>query len=314
MSYSVCTLFEGHFHYGVAALSNSLYRRGFRGAIYAGYRGPLPEWAGTAQETTAFMWDGSKTFKVADGLQIHFLPLQTDYQFSFYKPEFMLTLLAGPAKDSEGLAYFDPDIVIKCEWNFFEHWMNWGIALVHDETFNDMPATHPIRRGWGKLIKNSNRKIESNINSYINAGFCGLNKTHVEFLKIWSEFIELAFSDYGHQRNKFVGLEKSNLFFYCDQNALNIAAMCSPMISEIGPEGMDFIGGGRTMSHATGNPKPWNKNFIASALKGIPPTQPERNYWRNALRPIAPYKKSRLKFKRRCIKIAALIGRFYRRS
>lgn len=315
MSYAACTLFEGNYHFGLAALSNSLYKNGFRGSIYAGYRGKLPEWSHPAKETTSFQWKGSKTLEVGDGMQIHFLPLDTDYHFTNYKPRFMLRLFDGPAKDAGGLIYFDPDIVIKCKWNFFERWLSFGVAVVHEVMSNDMPASHPIRRGWEHLITKSNRKITSDIHSYLNGGFCGLTKTNIEFLNVWAEFIELACSDFGHQRNEFVGQAKSNLFYCADQDALNIAAMCSGYpISEIGPEGMDFVSGGWTMSHATCSPKPWNKNFIRAALLGRPPTQADQNYWFNVTYPLAPYKKrGNVVWKFYLLKIASFLGRFYRR-
>lgn len=39
MNEAKCIVFENHYHYGVAALSNSLFKHGVRGAFYVGYRG-----------------------------------------------------------------------------------------------------------------------------------------------------------------------------------------------------------------------------------------------------------------------------------
>ncbi|MEO6550098.1 MAG: hypothetical protein ABIN94_18995 [Ferruginibacter sp.] len=314
MSYVVCTLFEKHFHRGLAALSNSLYKKGFRGWICAGYRGNLPSWAKNAKAITAFEWEGGKTLDVAEGLQIHFLPIETEYHFTKYKPTFMLRLFDGPAKDADGLAYLDPDIIVRCEWAFFEYWMGVGVAIVHEVISNDMPASHPIRRGWEKLIIRSGRTITSNISSYINGGFCGVKKANIEFLIVWSEFLELAFSEFGDNRTNFKLNPKTTLFSVADQDALNIAAMCCGCpISEMGPEAMDFVNGGWTLSHATNKPKPWNKNFLGSALRGHPPTPAEKNFWRNVTYPIVFYPKKTVVFKRFCLTAASFIGRFYSR-
>src|SRR5450631_3672108 len=97
MTTAICTLFENNYHYGVAALTNSLYISGYRGAIYAGYRGTLPPWCLNAKENKLLNWPDSKTLEVADGIQIHFLPLNTPYHLANYKPDFMLSLLNGPA-------------------------------------------------------------------------------------------------------------------------------------------------------------------------------------------------------------------------
>ena len=39
----ICTLFEGHYHYGLAAFINSVLRYNFKGCIYVGYKGKLPD-------------------------------------------------------------------------------------------------------------------------------------------------------------------------------------------------------------------------------------------------------------------------------
>ena len=55
MSMVICTLFEGHFHYGVAALINSHFKYGFKGDIFIGYRGDEPVWASTSKCNETFI-------------------------------------------------------------------------------------------------------------------------------------------------------------------------------------------------------------------------------------------------------------------
>ena len=93
----VCTLFEGNYHVGVGALTNSLYVNGFRGLVYAGFRGELPTWAKNAEKQSVGKWTTASVLKVADGLELAFLPLETNYHLTNFKPAFMLELLDGPA-------------------------------------------------------------------------------------------------------------------------------------------------------------------------------------------------------------------------
>lgn len=311
MTTAICTFCEGHYHYGLAALVNSLYNNGFKGNVYAGYRGQLPFWSVEKVESNLF-GKGGFTLRVAEDLNLHFILVNTDFNLTNYKPFFMINVLENFELDIEAIAYIDPDIVVKCNWNFFETWMSHGVALVHEITANDMPASHPIRKEWEKVINKCNRQVVQSLTSYINAGFCGVSRLNFKFIYLWAEIINTAIREYSLKPTLFMPLDRTHVFYAGDQDALNIAAMCSENhISEIGPEGMDFIPGGWTMSHAVGSPKPWKNNFILSVLKGNPPSLADKAYWANVNGPLKAHKKYEIN----CLAImcAAFVGRFYHR-
>lgn len=312
---AVCTVYDGHYHYGVAALANSLYKNGFKGCVYVGYRGALPFWCKSATKNSDIEWVDCYTYEAAEGFYLHFLPVETNYHLTNYKAEFMLKLMSGPAKNEKALAYFDPDIIVKCRWSFFENWISHGVALVHEVVHNDMPATHPIRLEWENIIGTIGRVPKRTIHSYINAGFCGVARENIDFLEVWAKLINVAVDKFKANPQKFSSFNRTYPFWSIDQDALNIAAMCCiPPISEVGPDGMDFIHGGWIMSHATGSPKPWKKNFLYEAVfKVRPPTLPEKIYWSNAQEPISLFSNNKIRSKKLSLLIASLISRFYSR-
>jgi len=312
MQVIICTLFEGHYHYGLAALTNSLCSGGYRGDIYAGYRGTLPEWSHDAKENASLNWPGATTLIVAENLNLHFLPLKVDCHLTNYKPHFMQLLLNGQIKEADGIAYFDPDIVLNCKWETIENWMDYGVALVHETVMHDFPPSHPLRKQWEEVIIKCNRSVNRELHHYINAGFCGIKKENYEFIELWAEIIDTAVRDFDFDNVNFMPLDRTFLFHASDQDALNITAMsCNCPISEMGPEAMDFIPGGWIMSHALGKPKPWEKRYLISLLEGCPPTLADKRYWANVNGPIMIFSffKTRITFLK--IKIGSFLGRFY---
>lgn len=308
---SVCTLFEGHYHYGVAALINSLYKNGYEGEIFVGYRGDLPFWAKGSIPASKLLWEGASTFSTKM-VQVHFLPISTTRHLTNYKPAFMLTLRQYI---TNGMFYIDPDIMIKCKWAFFEEWIEYGVALCQEIVWNNFSPNNPKRKQWEKILIKFGYSIERPLSVLFNGGFCGLNISSFEFAAIWEEIIDKGITEGLFDSHHFTkAIEKTNIFSAGDQDALNMAAMaCQLPISDVGPEGMDFIPGGWLMSHATGSPKPWKKNYLLAALKGFPPTMAEKTYWMNANGIIKTYTGRSIWLKQLSIKWASFIGRFYKR-
>jgi hypothetical protein len=322
MSSSICTLFENHYHFGVAALTNSVYKQGYKGSIYAGYRGNLPSWANEAKEDEGLNWPGARTLHVAEGLQLHFLPLETDYHLTNYKPDFMIRLLDGPAKKTNAIFYFDPDIVVAASWSSFTKWIDCGVALCEDVN-SPLSENHPRRIAWRKYFKEKNIFLAFKEGIYANGGFIGLKRENRSFLELWKKIQLIMAPQIG-------GLNRSALngtrlpldsqgpfapFDKTDQDALNATVEAwEGDVSFVGKEGMAFKSGGALMPHALGQPKPWKWKPVFQALAGSPPRLVDKEYWKSANGVIIAQPLNLVRHRKFCISLAALIGRFYRRG
>jgi hypothetical protein len=318
----VCTIFEGHYHYGVATLANSLYKQGFKGSIFAGYRGKLPSWAANAPVNPDINWKGATTLKVNADLQLHFLPLITNYHLTNYKPDFMLELWDGIASGAQSMFYFDPDIVISAPWFFFEKWVKCGVALCEDIN-SPLTKNHPTRIAWREYFGGLGFKLNFKDPIYVNGGFTGVHLKDRSFLETWKQIQEgMGAHIGGLSRSAFATGEQLSEdaqgpfapFGKTDQDALNATVEAwNGELSFITQEGMGFRDGLTVMPHALGQPKPWNWQIFKQSLGGRAPRLVDTEYWKYAQGPIYTYSSAVIKRKKIAIAFAKLLGRFYRK-
>ena len=308
MNSAICTLFEGHYHIGLAAFVNSLHACGYRGGVWAGYRGPLPPWAHGAVEG-----NGVHTFEAGAGLLVHFVPVETKRHLTNFKPDFLINARERFFSGAENVFYFDPDLVLRSEWPFFEQWAGCGVALCEDVN-SPMPATHPVRMMWRRFYAPHGFTSARDLDIYVNGGFVGVEREDWEFVEMWWRLQDLMAPEVGGLADW--GLKDRGFIFHkTDQDALNIAAMfCPRPVSIVGKDGMDLAPGGFLMSHALGSSKPWRKNFIREALCGFPPTMADKAFWNHTSTPIPVFSPREISRKRLALRIAAAIGRLISRS
>lgn len=319
---AVCTLFEGHYHFGVATLSNSLYSQGFRGTVYVGYRGSLPNWAQTGKKEPVGKWEDAVKVSPANGLQLVFLKLATTYSLTNYKPDFMLELWEDAAKDADALFYFDPDIVVVDSWACYEQWVNCGVAVCEDIN-SPLQEFHPRRQGWRNYFKNYNIDLQFKNPIYVNGGFVGLIKKNISFLKLWVKLQERMsdaiggldksiFQNQIHNSN-IQKMEGFQFFDKSDQDALNATIEAyHGNVSYLGKDGMGFIPGEATMIHALGSFKPWKINHFTRFFKGRVPRKEDVVYWEYSRSPILAHSKAEIRKKQFAIKVSKFLGRFYK--
>lgn len=319
---AICTLFEGHYHYGVATLSNSLYKEGFRGIIYVGYRGDLPTWVLKGKKESIGKWKESIVLVPIEGLKLIFLKLSTHYSLTNYKPDFMLELWEGPAKETDALFYFDPDIVLNDSWISFEQWVNCGVAVCEDIN-SPLQEFHPRRVGWRTYFKVFNIDLKFVNQIYVNGGFIGLLKNDISFLKLWIQIQEKMGQSIGGLESSIFSkqavegtvfkLYEYKIFSKSDQDALNATIEAyNGTISYFGKEGMGFEMGHTTMYHALGGNKPWLMNYLNKVFQGSPPRVLDTVYWNSTKHPIMAHSNFEIFKTKLKIGIAKIIGRFYK--
>lgn len=299
MKAGVVTLFEGHYHLGAAALINSLHASGFDGIVVCGHRGPLPPWANDVRSLAP--------------IEVHFVAIETAIHFTNYKPAFMQACWAGHAAAADVLYYSDPDIVVKAPWATVAHWAKDGLALCEDVNAS-LPARHPYRLAWIDFLARKGVAVKRPLERYYNAGFLGVSRVHAAFLADWQRMLDLAQEELGAlDRIKAGG--PNTLFHTVDQDAMNMALMLSDVpVNAAGPEAMDFLPGGHLLSHAAGGTKPWRGGFIREALSGRPPGPAQKRFYDYTHGPLPVLPGTTLAWRRLTLQLAALIGRFYRRT
>jgi hypothetical protein len=312
MKSAVCTLFEKDYHYGVGALANSLYKSGFRGKFYAGYRGALPPWANPVKRVD----EKTDVFSVSDGLELIFIKIDTPIHFCNYKPRFMLELLTGLAADAEQLHYLDPDIVVKCSWPTMEYWATSGVGVCED-TPREMGPRHPLRLRWADWLQKRGLVVRNELGAYFNSGYLGLVPSQRSFLEQWARFNEAIALEIGQQKGIFYGSGRENPFHIPDQDTFNMALMTTEFpINAVGPEGMDLIVGeaGFLLSHSNGSFKPWRKGILNRAWHGEPPVFRQQMFWRFVSSPIRVMPPMQEFWGKLQFKLAEHLSRFYSRK
>jgi hypothetical protein len=315
----VCTLFEHHYHFGAAVLINSLCHAGYTGKVYAGFRGPLPDWAAQARKVREGQWE----MAVNGDVSIVFLALQTSAHFTNYKPDFLLQVEALAGGESEAAVYLDPDIVLNESWSFFEDWQTCGITVCEDVN-SPLGRNHPRRIGWRRFFGPLGVELKFPGPEYANGGYLGIQWKHRDFLLTWQKFIgriaeslggmDVAGIDGGRALSGPAGFV--NCLDKSDQDGLNAALEAHPEIpaSFLGPAAMGFQGGKAILPHALGSAKPWRRRYVREALAGRPPSAVDKAFWKQVDGPLQPYARSQISWRRLQLGVGSALGRFMRRT
>jgi len=311
MKTTVCTLFEGHYHYGVAGLLNSLAAAGYEGIVWAGHRGPLPAWI----VDHADFDHHAKRLRITPALQLQTVELDPPISLNYYKPAFMLDTLERRAPDAAAVAYMDPDMVVKCDWQSIERWLTPdGVALVEDAN-GSLASMHPKRLRWAAFFAEHNEVPVRHLEHYYNAGFVGVSRAQADLLRAWQRICgSVASYSGGLLRQRKAG-GPDHLFHGADEDALNFAlSLCRTRLDALGPEAMDMAPGGQHLSHAVGAFKPWQGQHVRRALRGDPPSLASQWFYRFAAGPLLPFSQLHLAKRRLAMKVALAVGAIYKAS
>jgi hypothetical protein len=293
----ICTLFEGHYHAGAAALLNSLHRNGFRGIALCGFRGEAPPWA-----SQIGAWAP---------IDVRLVQMDPPTHFTTYKPAVMKRAFADFG--AEQVHYVDPDIVVEAPWSMLHRWAADGVALVRDMN-HDVPERDPRRLLWRDHLAERGQTTSRLLSSYFNGGYVGLPRFAQGLLDAWQAVIDGGEESFGRPIGLGVGPPWA-LFHLGDQDALNMALeLVDIKINAASEAAMGFAEGGELLlPHATGTPKPWRAHPLLEAADGRPPSPAALAYLRHSQKPVRAIAMFRWSYLRTTMALATAIGKVYRR-
>lgn len=297
----VCTVAEGAYFNGVAALINSLVAAGFRGDVVVAYRGALPDWVGALAPDA-----GTDTRAVAPGVRLRTIPLPGAWHLGNLRPQLIVDIFARTR--AELVFYFDTDIVVTGPWDAFARWAANGIVAALDVADSFMPANHAFRHEWRRLAATKGYAC-AETTGYFNSGCVGIGRAHADFAAVWRDLM-LALEVEGADMRTLKDSSGKVEFSRMDQDMLNIAIMAAGApISALGYESMGlYPRANQMMAHAMFYKKPWCRPYILDALRGIPPGQSHLAYWRHIDGPIQPFSPLSRRLRRVEVAIARFIG------
>jgi hypothetical protein len=307
----VCTVAEGSYFNGVAALTNSLVHAGFRGNVVVGYRGSKPTWLAQLHKDHA-----SDVYVVTPHVQLSLVELPGTWHLANCKALLIKQILLEQFTDVDLVFYFDSDIVIQQSWDTFVEWARDGVVMFLDVADTYMSPHHPYRRAWQSLAAKRGLKCRD-FTGYVNGCCLGINRVYTEFAVVWSALMEELERD-GVDMQDMKNWTGELAFSRMDQDVLNATIMATNMpIALLGPESMGmFPWGNVVIMHAMFQfrKKPWSRNYLLDALRGFPPDRTYLAYWRFVDGPIRPFNKFKLVRIKIQVKIARLIGLLHMRS
>lgn len=114
---------------------------------------------------------------------------------------------------------------------------------------------------------------------------------------------------------KFAGNGFANYFDCSDQDSLNAAVEAyNGKTAILTQEVMALKPGHAVLPYALGGRKPWSCSYLADAIRGMPSRLVEKVYWKNARYPLPVECPERVRAKQLSIRVAAAVGRFYKRN
>jgi hypothetical protein len=148
---------------------------------------------------------------------------------------------------------------------------------------------------------------------YYNGGFVGVHGRVREVLNVLESLLEAA-KAFGYDPTQLASTDRTSPWQAADQDLLNIAVMATDVpTSTLGPDGMDFSGGGYVMSHAVNSPKPWARDYMKSTLSGRPPSLSDKGFWDDAESPIRLFPEAIVRRRKLALKAAIAVGRVWHR-